>query len=192
MIELNHGLSRRRFLARTSCFGARYAVAKTIPLPALTLSSVPATARFAARKVSPPSANSSTTSLAKRKKCSRLAFRRRKRSTATLSGRNARTSQFSSGPSPPAQPSPSSAPHGKPSKLWGRPSEAALTLANRLGFSRRLSYLHDVEPSAQTLTTVCHPDRSLPAAFGGRPGFLLHAVRRRRVRKGAILAKLLV
>ena len=30
------GFSRRKFLAQTSCFGAFYAVAKLIPLPALT------------------------------------------------------------------------------------------------------------------------------------------------------------
>jgi len=32
---LSHGFSRRKFLAHTSCFGALYAVAKLIPLPAL-------------------------------------------------------------------------------------------------------------------------------------------------------------
>ena len=35
MLDLHHGLSRRRFLAQTSCFGAFYTVAATIPLPAL-------------------------------------------------------------------------------------------------------------------------------------------------------------
>jgi glyoxylase-like metal-dependent hydrolase (beta-lactamase superfamily II) len=33
--NLSHGFSRRKFLAHTSCFGAFYAVAKLIPLPAL-------------------------------------------------------------------------------------------------------------------------------------------------------------
>jgi len=35
MLDLNQGFSRRQFLAHTSCFGALYAVAKTVPLPAL-------------------------------------------------------------------------------------------------------------------------------------------------------------
>jgi cyclase len=35
MIDLSQGFSRRRFIAQTSCFGAFYAVAKLIPLPAL-------------------------------------------------------------------------------------------------------------------------------------------------------------
>ena len=35
MIDLAQGFSRRRFIAQTSCFGAFYAVAKLIPLPAL-------------------------------------------------------------------------------------------------------------------------------------------------------------
>ena len=35
MLDLNKGFSRRRFVAGTSCFGAFYAVAKLIPLPAL-------------------------------------------------------------------------------------------------------------------------------------------------------------
>ena len=35
MIDLSHGFSRRKFIAQTSCFGAFYAVAKLVPLPAL-------------------------------------------------------------------------------------------------------------------------------------------------------------
>jgi glyoxylase-like metal-dependent hydrolase (beta-lactamase superfamily II) len=35
MIDLSKGFSRRRFIAKTSCFGAFYAAAKLIPLPAL-------------------------------------------------------------------------------------------------------------------------------------------------------------
>jgi cyclase len=35
MLDLNKGFSRRQFIAHTSCFGAFYAVAKVIPLPAL-------------------------------------------------------------------------------------------------------------------------------------------------------------
>lgn len=35
MIDLSQGFSRRKFIAQTSCFGAFYAVAKLIPLPAL-------------------------------------------------------------------------------------------------------------------------------------------------------------
>jgi glyoxylase-like metal-dependent hydrolase (beta-lactamase superfamily II) len=35
MIDLSKGFSRRRFIANTSCFGAFYAAAKLIPLPAL-------------------------------------------------------------------------------------------------------------------------------------------------------------
>src|SRR5713226_1309675 len=35
MIDLSKGFSRRQFIAHTSCFGAFYAVAKLIPLPAL-------------------------------------------------------------------------------------------------------------------------------------------------------------
>jgi cyclase len=35
MINLNNGSSRRQFIAGTSCFGAFYAIAKFIPLPAL-------------------------------------------------------------------------------------------------------------------------------------------------------------
>src|SRR6202165_905554 len=35
MIDLSPGFSRRKFIAHTSCFGAFYAVAKLIPLPAL-------------------------------------------------------------------------------------------------------------------------------------------------------------
>jgi len=35
MLDLHHGLSRRQFLAQTSCFGAFYAVAATIRLPTL-------------------------------------------------------------------------------------------------------------------------------------------------------------
>jgi glyoxylase-like metal-dependent hydrolase (beta-lactamase superfamily II) len=35
MLDLHHGLSRRQFLAQTSCFGAFYALAAAIPLPAL-------------------------------------------------------------------------------------------------------------------------------------------------------------
>jgi glyoxylase-like metal-dependent hydrolase (beta-lactamase superfamily II) len=35
MIDLTQAFSRRKFLAHTSCFGAYYAVAKLIPLPAL-------------------------------------------------------------------------------------------------------------------------------------------------------------
>lgn len=34
----SEGLSRRRFLATTSCFGAAYAVARMLPLPALAQS----------------------------------------------------------------------------------------------------------------------------------------------------------
>jgi cyclase len=34
MMELTRGVSRRRFVAQTSCFGAFFAVAKSIPLPA--------------------------------------------------------------------------------------------------------------------------------------------------------------
>jgi glyoxylase-like metal-dependent hydrolase (beta-lactamase superfamily II) len=34
---VSHGFSRRKFLAHTSCFGAFYAVAKLIPLPALAV-----------------------------------------------------------------------------------------------------------------------------------------------------------
>jgi len=37
MLDLNQGFSRRQFLAHTSCFGALYAVASTIPLPALAV-----------------------------------------------------------------------------------------------------------------------------------------------------------
>ena len=33
--DISRGFSRRKFLAHTSCFGAFYAVAKLIPLPAL-------------------------------------------------------------------------------------------------------------------------------------------------------------
>ena len=42
MIDLSKGFSRRKFIANTSCFGAFYAAARLIPLPALaaeTLSS---------------------------------------------------------------------------------------------------------------------------------------------------------
>jgi glyoxylase-like metal-dependent hydrolase (beta-lactamase superfamily II) len=35
MLDVNKGFSRRQFMAKTSCFGAFYAVAKLIPLPAL-------------------------------------------------------------------------------------------------------------------------------------------------------------
>src|SRR5467141_3316094 len=35
MIDLSKGFSRRKFIASTSCFGAFYAAAKLIPLPAL-------------------------------------------------------------------------------------------------------------------------------------------------------------
>src|SRR5260370_15531981 len=35
MIDLSKGFSRRQFIARTSCFGAWYAVARLIPVPAL-------------------------------------------------------------------------------------------------------------------------------------------------------------
>jgi glyoxylase-like metal-dependent hydrolase (beta-lactamase superfamily II) len=35
MMDLSQGFSRRKFIAHTSCFGAFYAVAKLIPLPAL-------------------------------------------------------------------------------------------------------------------------------------------------------------
>jgi glyoxylase-like metal-dependent hydrolase (beta-lactamase superfamily II) len=35
MIDLSQGFSRRKFIAQTSCFGAFYAAAKLIPLPAL-------------------------------------------------------------------------------------------------------------------------------------------------------------
>jgi glyoxylase-like metal-dependent hydrolase (beta-lactamase superfamily II) len=35
MIDLSQGVSRRKFIAQTSCFGAFYAVAKMIPLPLL-------------------------------------------------------------------------------------------------------------------------------------------------------------
>ena len=35
MIDLSKGFSRRRFIAQTSCFGAWYAVARLIPVPAL-------------------------------------------------------------------------------------------------------------------------------------------------------------
>src|SRR5215813_8790267 len=35
MLDLHQGFSRRQFLAHTSCFGALYAVAKSIPLSAL-------------------------------------------------------------------------------------------------------------------------------------------------------------
>ncbi len=35
MIDLSKGFSRRQFIAQTSCFGAWYAVARLIPVPAL-------------------------------------------------------------------------------------------------------------------------------------------------------------
>jgi hypothetical protein len=35
MMDVSKGFSRRQFLAHTSCFGAFYAAARLIPLPAL-------------------------------------------------------------------------------------------------------------------------------------------------------------
>ncbi len=37
MIDLSKGFSRRQFIAQTSCFGAWYAVARLIPVPALAV-----------------------------------------------------------------------------------------------------------------------------------------------------------